>query len=118
MSFVLDGTSLRRPASIDEFNSTQMAQHRTLDGTVSRDYFGSNKRVWTLAYENTNPADYAIIKAKYTAYLANAVALTWEITETNYTVAQTTVHVDLRDRGFRVKGSDYLSDFDLILTES
>lgn len=117
MAYLLSGTTLRRPGTVDERNSTQMAQHRTLDGTISRDYFGSNKRVWILSYENVNTTDYTTIRNLYDTYLSNAVALTWEITETNYTVSQTNVHVDLVDRGFRVKGTDYLSDFDLVLTE-
>lgn len=117
MSYILSGSTIRRPGTVDERNSTQMAQHRTLDGTISRDYFGSNKRVWVLGYENVNTTDYTTIRNLYNTYLSNAVALTWEVTETNYTVSQTNVHVDLVDRGFRVKGTDYISDFDLILTE-
>lgn len=118
MGFILDGTTIRRPYEIDVRNSTQMAQHRTLDGSISRDYMGSNKRVWTLSYRNTNVTDFNTINAKYTAYLASPIPLTWEITETNYDVDETEVHVDLLERGFSIRGTDYLSDFDLILTEA
>lgn len=118
MAYILNGTTLRRPGTVDERNSTIMAQHRTLDGTISRDYMGSNKRVWILSYENTNATDYTTIRNIYDAYLSNAAAVTWEVTETNYTVSQTSVHIDLQERGFRVKGTDYLSDFDLVLTEN
>lgn len=116
--YVLDSTSIRRPNSIEEKSSTQLAQHRTLDGTISRDYFGDTKRVWVLSFANTNPTDYSTIKAKYDTYLSNGTTQTWEITETNYTVAETRVHLDLVERGFSVKGSDYISDFDLVLTEA
>lgn len=118
MSFMLSGTSIRRPSSIDESNSTQVAQNRTLAGTVTRDYFGSNKRVWKLEYQNTNPTDYTTIKNIYDAYLSTQSAITWQITETNYTIAQTNVHVDLLMRSFSVRGSSYISDFTLILTEA
>lgn len=118
MAYILDSTTIRRPYEFEERNSTQMAQHRTLDGTIARDYFGDNKRVWVLTYTNTNSTDFSVIKTKYTNYLANATPLTWEITETNYDVDQTNVHVDLLERGFSVRGTDYLSDFDLILTEA
>lgn len=118
MAFVLDGTAIRRPGSIDENSSTQLAQHRTLDGTISRDYFGDTKRVWTLSFENTNPTDYTVIRTKYDTYISTGTTQTWEITETNYTVSQTRVHLDLVERGFTVKGTDYLSDFDLVLTEA
>jgi hypothetical protein len=61
MSYLLSSTTIRSPLSIDESNSTQVAQNRTLAGTVTRDYFGSNKRVWTLEYRNTKKADYDTI---------------------------------------------------------
>lgn len=118
MGYVLDGTSIRRPNDLIETNDTQVAQQRTLSGAINRDYFGSNKRRWVLQYRNTNKTDYDVIKAKHTSYLSDAVAKTWEITETNYDVDQTNVHIDLQERGFSVKGTDYISDFDLILTEA
>jgi hypothetical protein len=118
MSYLLSSTSIRSPLSIDESNSTQVAQNRTLAGTVTRDYFGSNKRVWTLEYRNTKKADYDTINTIYTAYLASGTAVTWSSTETNYTISSTSVHVDLQVRKFSMSGSDYISDFTLILTEA
>lgn len=118
MAYVLDSTSIRAPHELSEKNDSQYAQNRTLDGQINRDYFGDNKRVWQLQYDTTNAADYAIIRAIYDSYLANAIAKTWQVTEANYTVSATTVHIDLIERGFSVKGEDYLSSFDLILTEA
>jgi len=118
MAYILDGTTLRSPNSIKESNSTQVAQNRTLDGTISRDYFGSNKRVWVLDYQNTNKTSYDAINTIYTSYLSTATAKTWQITETNYAVALTNVHIDFQERAFGVKGEDYISDFTLILTEA
>lgn len=118
MAFLLDGTSIRNPYEISESNSTQVAQNRTLSGSITRDYFGSNKRVWILSYRITKKTDYDTINTIYQSYLSTGTAKTWEITETNYTVSQTTVHVDIRQRDFTVRGSDYISDFDLILTET
>lgn len=118
MSYILSGTTIRNPQSLDEENSTQVAQNRTLQGTVTRDLFGSNKRVWTLNYENVKVADYDAIKAIYDSYLSNGTPKTFQVTETNYTVASTNVHVDLKLRAFRVRGVDYISNFTLILTEA
>lgn len=117
MAYILDGSTIRRPYEFDDRNSTQMAQHRTLDGSIRRDYFGSNKRVWVLNYRNTNATDTATIKTIYENYLDSGSTVTWQITETNYTVSETNVHVEVLERGFSVRGTDYLSDFDLILTE-
>lgn len=118
MSYVLGGATIREPVNIEEENSTQFAQQRPLRGNVARDYFGLNKRVWTLDYTNTQKADYDTIKTVYDSYLATGTAQSFSSTETNYTIASTTVHVDLTRREFSVGGVDYLSDFTLVLTEA
>lgn len=101
-----------------ETNGTQYAQQRTLRGAIGRDYFGDNKRVWTLEYRNVKTTDYTTIKNIYTSYITTGAVKTWESTETNYTISSTTVHIDMRERGFRVRGDSYISDFTLILTEA
>ena len=103
---------------ITESNSTQVAVQRTLSGAINRDYFGSNKRVWELTYSNTKKTDYDTIKTIYDLYLSTGTTRTWQITEPNYTISLTNVHVDLLQRGFSVKGSSYISDFTLVLTEA
>lgn len=118
MAYLLSGTPIRAPQSVDEENATQFAQQQTLQGTIGRDYFGSNKRIWTLAFENVNPTDYQTIKTIYDSYLLTNTAKTWSVTETNYTVSSTSVHMDLSKRTFSVKGDSYLSSFTLILTEA
>lgn len=117
MAYILSATNIRRPTELEEENSTQVAQHRTLDGSYRRDYFGSKKRIWMLSYQNTNKTDYDTINTIYNTYITTGTAVSWQVTETNYTVSATTVHVDLRVRNFSIKGTDYISDFDLILTE-
>lgn len=118
MSYILSGSTLRSPQTIDESNSTQVAQNRTLAGTVTRDYFGSNKRAWKLSYGTTKKADFDTINTIYQAYLLSGTAVSFSSTETNYTISSTSVHVDLQVRRFSMPGSDYVSDFDLILTEA
>ncbi len=116
--YILDGQTIRRPNQISEGNNTQVAQNRTVDGSVTRDFFGNNKRVWVYDCTNVQKADYDVIKAIYDSYLSTGSTKTWEVTETNYTISQVNVHVDLLERGFTIKGVDYLSDFTLTLTEA
>ncbi len=118
MAYLLSGSTIRNPHEIEESNLTQYAQQKTLSGTVGRDYFGSNKRIWTLSYENTKKADFDTINTIYQTYLSTGTAPTWQVTETNYTVNSTTVHVDLQVRKFSQSGVDYISDFNLVLTEA
>lgn len=116
--FILDSTNIRRPMSIQETNDTQVAVKRALNGSIKRDYFGSNKRVWELQYTNVKVEDYETIKAIYDSYLSTGNLKTWQITEGNYPVAETNVHIDLKSRSFSVGGTHYLSDFTLTLTEA
>lgn len=114
--YVLAGITIRRPTSMKEQNSTQMAQNRVLSGGNSRDYFGSNKRVWPLEYKNLNVTDYTTIYNIYLAYLANKVPVTWVVGEGNYAITAT-VMIDFPERDFSIPGSTYLSDNTLTLTE-
>jgi len=118
MSFLLDSTSIREPNQLIESNNTQFAQHRALNGTISRDYFGDNKKVWTLIYTNAKKADYDTINTIYASYIDTGTAIKWSSDETNYTITEVNVHVDLDQRGFVVGGSDYISNFGLVLTEA
>lgn len=118
MAYLLAGSTIRNPKSLEEGNSTQVAQNRTLSGSITRDYFGSTKKVWSLEFENAKKTDYDTINTIYQSYLNTGTTQTFEVTETNYTIASTRVHIDLVERAFKVRGSDYLSDFTLTLTEA
>jgi hypothetical protein len=118
MGYLLDATTIRSPYEITESNDTQVAVQRTLDGSINRDYFGNNKRIWELKYVNSKKTDYDTINTIYQSYLSTGTTKAFEVTETNYTIASVSVHVDLLERGFTIRGSDYLSDFSLILTEA
>ena len=113
MAYTLDGTAIRAPRALKETNSTQLAQNRTLAGSVTRDYFGSNKRVWSLDYNNVTKTEFDTINTIYQSYLTTGTTKSWVVSETNYTVSSTNVHVDLLVRDFSVPGTDYISNFRL-----
>lgn len=120
MSFVLDGTTIRKPTNMTEDNSTQVAENRTLGGNVNRDYFGNNKNIFTLHYDNVNYTDWSAINTIYQSFLTTKTAKTFIINDSGYNGAAVTTrncHVDLLTRDFKIPGSTYLSDFVLILTE-
>lgn len=118
MSWILGGSTIRRPSSVTESNNTQYAQQRTLRGAVGRDYFGLNKRVWKLTYRNCTKTDYDTIYAIYNSYLTLGTAKSFQVTDANYTIASTTGHLDMPERGLAVPGSSYISDFVLTITEA
>lgn len=118
MAYLLNGSSIKAPQRMSEENDTQHAEVRTMSGSRGVDMFGSNKRVWTLEYSNIQKADFDTINTLYQLYLSTGAALSWEVTETNYTVSATTVHVFLQERGFTVRSESYLSNFTLVLREA
>lgn len=121
MSFILAGSIVRSPMSFTEDNSTQVAQNRSLGGSIVRDYFGSNKTIGTYEYQNAQPSEFNAINTVYQTYLSTGTTQSWQITEANYNGVFSTaqnVHIDLLHRGFSVRGSSYLSDFTLILTQA
>lgn len=118
MPYYLDGTPIRAPHDFKEEITNQYAQNRTLDGSINRDYFGDLKRVWTLQFVNMKLSDYTTVRTIYDSYLASFAAKTWLVDETNYTVSQTSVHLNMDSREFSIRGSDYLSDVTLTLTEA
>lgn len=118
MSYILASTTIKSPNDINEKNDTQFSQARMLNGTIARDYFGVNKRVWTMNYKNALKSDYDTVKTIYDNYLSTSTAVSFLSDEANYTITSTNVHVDLQTRGFSVLGTDYLSDYTLILTEA
>ncbi len=118
MSYILAGSTIRSPMNIEEQVVDQYAQQKTLSGGVSRDYFGSTKRIWIFDFVNTKPSDYTTIKTIVDSYKSTATAKTFQSTETNYTIASTTVHLDLMRREFSVRGDSYISDFSLVMTEA
>ena len=119
MAYTLDGTTIKNPQSINEtVDNFQYAQQRTLSGSINRDYFGSNKRVWKLSYQNISKTAYDTIKTLYNTYTSTGTTVAFISTETNYAITTTNVHMNIDGRGFTVGGEDYISSFTLILTEA
>lgn len=118
MSYSLNSTTIRRPTRMREDNSTQYAANRTLGGSNTRDYFGNNKRVWTLEFDNLNATDYTTINTLYQAFLTTKAVVPFQISEGNYALGPVNVQVDFLTRSFNIPGSSYLSDCTLILTEA
>lgn len=116
VAYILNGVTIRGPQRLTETNSTLYAQNRVLPGNVNRDFYGANKRVWILEYRN-NPTYYNVIKSIYDLYLSGGRTISWQVTGDNYSVSSTNVHVDLPERNFSARGTNYLSDYNLTLFE-
>lgn len=116
MAYLLGGVAIKRPTSMNWTRTSQYAQNKTLDGSVTRDYFGDDKNIWVLQYRNVSNSDYSAILARYDDYIANGVRY-FDSTGEAISIG-TLVHVSVDTRSFNVGGTDYLGDFSLILTEA
>lgn len=117
IAYILNGITIPMPHHISEENGTQYVQHRVIEGDINRDFFGNNKRVWTLQYRNSKKTNYDVIKSIYDHYLTSGQFATWEIQGDNYSVSETNVHIELPERHFSTAGRSYISDYELTLLE-
>lgn len=115
MSYLLGGTEIRRPTSMSVSRSSQYAQHRTLDGSISRDHFGDDKLIFELEYENIKPSEYTTLLTVYDDYVTNGLRFFDTTGET--VVYGTLVHVEIIPREFNIRGTSYISSTTLVLTE-
>ena len=95
----------------------QYSEIQALTGTVSRDYFGNEKKVYILEYKDCSAEDYTTIETQYNAYLTSNSVVAFVCTDTNNTISAD-VHVDLKPQKYRQGGESYPSDFELILKEA
>lgn len=116
MSYLIAGVEIKRPNSMRWTTSSQFAQNRGLDGTISRDYMGDDKNIWELSYTNVPDNHYQNIVAVYQDYKTNGVRYFETPGETITT--GTLVHLSLDTRDFSEGGTDYLANFTLTLTEA
>jgi hypothetical protein len=96
---------VREPVNVETTNIT-------IDGTSKRD-ITARKWQYLLEYKNISTTDANTI---YTIYNLQTT-VTWQVTETNFTVSSRDVHVDISPRQYFTHGSDYLVNLILTLTE-
>lgn len=112
MAFLLNSQTLARPQSVTDEPVEVAITHTTISGTAKRDISARKKR-YILRYENISKSDADTILAIYNL----KAVVKFEMTETNLTVSERDVLVDLSIRDYGVPGTSYLSNFNLILTE-
>lgn len=112
MAYILDGTTLRNPQELEIEELETGVAHETIDGKLKKSVTNRRRR-FVLRYQNlTRTQENTILNI-----WNQQDTVTFESTETNLTVASTTVHVEVFRRAFN-RGSEYRSDLSLILTES
>lgn len=111
MSYLLDGTEIKAPANLRRDIIEIEKSNTTLNGKKKRDFI-RQKYSYTIDLKNLTQAQFSIIKT----IIEGKAAVTFQVTETNLTVAETNVWVYLQGEDF-VKGGEYRENITLILEE-
>ena len=111
MAYILNGTTLKSPTTFDRETIESSVKHNLLTGRTVKDIRNRKDR-FILTFQYLSAAERnAIINIWQLE-----TCVTFEVTETNLTIASTDVHVEIPERGY-LKGGDYREFFTLILTE-
>ncbi len=111
MSYILGATTLPNPKEFFREPIEVSVENVSLEGRTTKDIFKRKER-FILRFQHLTPAQVASILSEYDVETTKD----FEVTETNLTIAATPVHIRITPRDY-MKGSEYRSDFNLILTE-
>lgn len=111
MAYVLDGTTLKAPTDFSRETIETSASNNSIEGRTTKDIMNRKYR-YVLVYNWLSASERNDIITIYD----KEACVTFEVTETNLTISETEVHVDIPRRNYH-KGADYRENFTLILTE-
>lgn len=112
MAYILNGTTLKNPIDFQRAPIKVGKENISLTGKTTEDIRNQKER-YTLVFEALSAAERNAIVAIYELQ----AAVTFEVTETNLTIASTNVIVDIESARTYIKGGDYLENLTLNLTE-
>lgn len=112
MSYILNGLTLPQPKSFKR-SFIEMAQSNlTITGTTTRK-ISHRKEIFTLKFQHLTQSQ---VNSLLSLYQLDDI-LTFESTESNLTIAQTDVLLDLPDRKYPMSAKEWREDITIILTE-
>lgn len=112
MSWTLGGVTLPSPKSFSRDNILKDTMHEMINGTSKRD-ITSKKEKFALGYSKLSQDQAADIKALYDL----GESLLFSVDEGMLSIAERYVHVDIMGSDYPSRGSLFLEDFTIILTD-
>lgn len=112
MAYLLGSITLPNPKEFVREQVETSVMHEMIDGTSKRDITRQKER-YILTFRNLTQAQASSIMSEYNLQTTR----TFEVTETNLTIAATSVHIAIDSRQYNSKGGDYREDITLVLTE-
>ena len=101
VGWLLQGNPIPAPSKTQIKNDVQKVTRRVLDGSYSRDYIGSEKKVFECEYDFISAADYDFIKGQYDEQRLYGTAKTLAITKTGLTFSGSVI-IDFQDMGLPI----------------
>ena len=113
MSYTLGNITLPRPVSFERETVEKSARIITLNNTTKKDITGRKER-FILEFRMLTQSEVTDIMSEYDLQTTR----TFTVSETNLTIAATTVHIELGgSRAYNTPGNEYREDLTLILEE-
>lgn len=112
MSYNLGDIELPRPDRFVRETVETSTYNITLDGTHKKDITNRKER-YVLEYSDLTQAQVNSILSEYNLEQVRD----FSVSETNLTIAATSVHIDIDRRAYERKGSEYRENLNLVLTE-
>lgn len=110
--WTLGGVTLPNPNGFNQKFKKSEVWHETINGRTTRD-ISSRKMVYELLYTKITQAIVAQILSLY----EQRESLAFSATDGELSISETQVHVDVSDRDYNTKGSEFREDFVITLTE-
>lgn len=112
MSYILGSVTLPNPHSFYRETVEKSAMVVTLNNTTKKDITGRKFR-YILGYRFLTQAEVASILSEFDLETTR----TFQVTETNLTIAPTTVHIMISRREYNTPGNEYREDLTIVLEE-
>lgn len=112
MAYLLNGTTLPRPKAFTRQIIEKSGRVVTLNNTTKKDITG-RKEMFTLEFNMLTQTEINAINVIYDT--TNTV--TFQVTETNLTIASTVCHMSIDKRAYNTPGNEYREDIVMVLEE-
>ena len=112
MSYLINGTTMPRPNAFSRDLIEKSGKVVTLDNTTKKDITG-RKEKFTLEFNMLTQAEIATIYGIYNTLST----VTFQVTETNLTIASTVCHMTISSREYNTPGNEYREDIVMTLEE-
>jgi hypothetical protein len=112
MSYTLGSITLPRPISFKREYIETGTTNNLLNGSTKKDII-NRKEKFILEYTNLTQTEVAEILSQYELNTTR----NFSVDETNLTIAETPVFIDIPSRLYNVKGTDYRESLTIVLTE-